>query len=464
MNPILNSMLTYPESLAYLYSFVSYERKATWHYSNKTLNLERFRGFLALLGDPQHAVPALHVAGSDGKGSVCAMLFSVLRAMGYKVGLYTSPHLQNIRERIRIDGDWISEADFAHWTTFLQETTNRYTPPPEGYATFFELMTAMAFLHFQHAKADFAVIETGLGGRLDATNVMHPRVTVITHISLEHTEQLGNTLESIADEKLGITRPDVPAVIGSQDADLYGHFEKRLQDHFAPVLYAGRQYRVCSEKRGIHYRTLEVESPTGRRRNLQIPLFGLYQIENTLTALAALDTLVEQRVIPPIPIPVLRKGLRNASWPGRFEIIRRPRQPRLVLDVAHTTNGAASLRRSLDEFFPTRPRIFVLGFLQDKRIGEMVQHLVRPQDRLIITQAPSPRAASLGQILHELETLPGIAAACLQQPDPRQALDLANRLGSPNDVICVAGSLYLVGEIRTYVMSEKEIHIPSPLG
>ncbi|MFB3787238.1 MAG: folylpolyglutamate synthase/dihydrofolate synthase family protein [bacterium] len=455
-------MLTFQESLAYLYSFVSYERQASWHYSNKTLNLERFRGFLALLGDPQHAVPAIHVAGSDGKGSVCAMLASVLQAMGYKVGLYTSPHLQNIRERIRIDGDWISEADFARWTTYLQENTRRYTPPPEGYATFFELMTAMAFLHFQHKQADFMVIETGLGGRLDATNVMRPRVTVITHISLEHTEQLGNTLEAIADEKLGITRPAVPAVIGSQDADLYAHFEKRLHNHSAPVVYAGRQYRAGSEKRGARYRTLEVESPPGRRRIVQIPLFGQYQIENTLTALAALDTLVQHRVIPPISTQVLRKGFRNAYWPGRFEILRRPGKSPLVLDVAHTTNGAASLRRSLDEFYPSRKRIFVLGFLQDKRIGEMVQHLVRPQDRLIITQAPSPRAASLGQILHELDGLPDIAAACLPRPEPRAALDLAVQLGTKNDVICVAGSLYLVGEIRSFLLSGNEKKPASP--
>lgn len=448
-------MLTYSEALTYLYSFVSYERKASWHYSHKTLNLERFRGFLARLGDPQYAVPAIHVAGSDGKGSVCAMLASVLRAMGCKVGLYTSPHLHNIRERIQINGEWISESDFARWTAFLQETTRRYSPPPEGYSTFFELMTARAFLHFQHERADYAVIETGLGGRLDATNVMHPLVTVITHISLEHTALLGDTLEAIADEKLGITRPDVPVIIGPQDDCLYDHFQNRLRNQAAPVIFTGRQYQLRSVKRGARYRALQVESPSGRIRKIQIPLFGHYQIENTLTTLAALDILAHCQAIPSLPLPLLQKGLREVVWPGRFEIIRRPGKPRLVLDVAHTANGAASLRRSLDEFFPTRKRIFVLGFLQDKRIGEMLRLLVRPQDRLILTQAPTPRGASLDQILQELKPLPEIAANSLLTADPRDALDQAERIASPRDLICVAGSLYLVGEIRTGLFLEK---------
>ncbi len=449
--------MTYSEAIRYLYSFISYERKAHWTYSDKTLNLDRFRQFLSLLGNPQDGFRSIHVAGSDGKGSVCAMLASVLRTMGYRVGVFSSPHLHNIRERIAIDGEWISKAVFTRWTDFLRRAAEKDRPLPSGYVTFFEMITAMAFLHFQKERVDFAVIETGLGGRLDTTNVMHPCASVITHISLEHTEQLGDTLEAIADEKLGIIRPDVPVIVGHQIHSLLPHFRLRLKNHPAPVIETDRSYRIRSHSCGRHYRTIELErlGKEGNVRSIRIPLFGHYQMDNTVTAVATLDTLTQSGVLPPLSIRCLDRGLRYTQWPGRFEIVRRDKKSLAILDVAHTARGAESLRLSLDEQFPKHPRIFVAGFLQDKKIRDMVQVLIRPSDTFIVTEAPTPRAASVETIREKIEGIPELGPQCLYIQNPKQAWKKAEQLATRKHLICVTGSLYLVGSIRQTILSSR---------
>jgi len=451
MNPFQNA-------LKYLYSFISYERETEWRYSDKTLNLERFRALLHRLEEPQDSLQAVHVAGSDGKGSVCAMTASVLREMGYKVGLYVSPHLENIRERISINGQWISEEDFTAWTAILEETMKGLPPAPGGYATFFELLTAMAFLHFRREKVDYAVIETGLGGRLDATNVMNPLLTAITHISLEHTDKLGNTLEAIADEKLGITRPPAPVVVGHQDDHLLEHFHDRLRRHPVPVIFTDEKYRVESHIQGRRLRTLTIRGGIkgDERRIVHIPLLGHYQLQNTLTTMAILDVLKQRQAIRAFTRRELDRGLRNLKWAGRFEIFRRPAKAPVILDVAHTAKGAASLRLSLDEMFPHPKRIFVLGFLKGKDIRGMVRYLLRPGDQVIITHAPSPRGESVENILREIEGL-NETMRIQAVENPAAAFLQAESGATRKEIIVVCGSLYLVGEIRRNFFSRERI-------
>jgi len=450
--------MTYQDAIKYLDSFISYERKTNWTYSNKTLNLDRFKDLLKEMGDPQFGFKSIHVAGSDGKGSVCAMISSVLQSRGYSVGVFSSPHLQNIRERITINNQWISEKSFALWVKHLRNINEQRPPLPTGFVTFFEMITAMAFLHFQKEKVDFAVIETGLGGRLDTTNVMNPLLNVITHISLEHTAQLGDSLEAIADEKLGITRPRTPVIIGNQDKTLLPHFHKRLEDHLAPVVYTNNQYQIKSHKNGIKYRTLVIETHhnPSKLRSVRIPLFGHYQIENAITAIAAVDNLAQDGEIEPLSTAALDKGLKTVHWPGRFEIIKRPDKPLTVIDVAHTAKGAASLQQSLDELYPKRRRIFVLGFLKGKKITEMLQNLLRSDDRVILTRAPSPRGVPLSDLEEEFNHLnihktrqdsDKVHPYLIEQP--ADALHKAESLAAPGDLICIAGSLYLAGEIRS---------------
>ncbi len=452
------SMSAFHQALDYLYSFVSYERKSNWHYSDKTLNLERFRAFLHLFGDPQFSLKAIHTAGSDGKGSVCAMIASVLRGMGFKVGVYLSPHLENIRERISVNGEWISERTFSRWTKILQEKMDALPPLRGGYATFFELITAMAFLEFQKRKVDYAVIETGLGGRLDSTNVMNPILTVITHISLEHTNLLGDTLEAVADEKLGIRRPGVPIVIGHQDSDVLDHIHRRLQDHEPPPICTDERYRALSQKWGRRYRTIEIQGGLNeeKKRIVQIPLFGHYQLQNTLTAVAALDVLQQTGALRPYRKEELTEGLRQVKWPGRFEIFRRPDRATVVLDVAHTAKGAASLRLSLDEIFPNKHRIFVAGFLEGKKIRSMVRRLARPSDGIVFTCAPSPRGMPIQGILDEIEGLHDVGPNCHQIENPIDAFTQAEAMAKPKDVIVVTGSLYLTGVIRKHFFSSEK--------
>lgn len=445
------------DALDYLYSFVSYERKAQWNYSDKTLNLKRFQTLLTELGGPQNQLRIIHVAGSDGKGSTCAFLASLLQAKGYRVGLYTSPHLHHIRERIQIDGRCISAPAFVRWTQALKQTVERRNHPHRGYATFFELLTAMAFLYFKERGVDYAVIETGLGGRLDATNVANPLVSIITHISMEHSHLLGDTLEKIADEKLGIVRPDAPVAIGSQDASLLPHFEKRLLDRNAASVFVDRDYEIISQQTDRKGRKFIVESKRSRQQwTLRIPLLGRYQGRNAVTALAALQAMQAAGTLPAFTLRQLQQGFAATQWPGRFEVIRRARRAPVVLDVAHTVKGAAALRESLDESFPKQRRVFVCGFLQDKDAAGMVKELCRPDDVLVLTQAPTPRGMSIRQI-EDLLTHNGVQPPreIERRKPPRSALRRALQLAAPRDVIVVAGSLYLIGALRNTCLKDS---------
>jgi len=380
------------------------------------------------------------------------MVSSVLQSMDFSVGQYSSPHLQDVRERITIDNEWISERAFTGWTERLRRTAKQLPPLPDGYATFFELLTAMAFLHFRRERVDFAVIETGMGGRLDATNVVNnPLVTAMTRISLEHTDTLGDSLEAIADEKLGITRPCVPAIVGHQDTMLIPHFKKRLNMHRAPVVFTDESYQIHGQKLGRRYRTLEIGLGKNSQttRTVRTPLLGQYQLQNTLTAVAILDTMVQEKTIPPISTSRLNRGLSQVMWPGRFEIIRRPGKPLLILDVAHTARGADALRRSLDEMFPKRDCIFVLGFLKGKNVRDILTRLLRPVDTVILTQAPSPRGMPVDAIQAQIGDTTFEGTERISEPDPAEALRRAERMAAGQTLTIVAGSLYLVGEIRT---------------
>ncbi len=445
-------MKTFQDALDYLYSFVSYEKNTNWKYTAQTLNLERFRTFLHSIGHPQQRLKAIHAAGSDGKGSVCAMVASVLQHLGYRVGLYTSPHLHSIRERIAINNEWIPEEEFIRLTRHLREAHEQLPLNSKGYATFFELLTAMAFLYFDEQNVDFAVIETGLGGRLDATNVMNPVVTVITHISLEHTDKLGKTLQAISNEKLGITRPHVPIVIAPQVDEVESHIRNQTQTHKSKRIFVQERYHLLGSSWGRRYRRIAYTKPPHKKViHIFLPMPGEYQINNALTAVATLETLHEVQPLLCFNPTAIAQGLKQTRWPGRFEIIAPKNQAKIILDVAHTELGAIAVRRSLDQLFPKRQRIFVLGFLQDKNIRGIYQELVRQQDQTVITVAPSERGASLGMIQEAI--VPANAVAAIE--NPKEAFYKARQLAGKSHIIIVTGSLYLVGEIRNAIIQAQ---------
>ncbi|MFH1737931.1 MAG: folylpolyglutamate synthase/dihydrofolate synthase family protein [bacterium] len=447
--------MRYDEALSFLYSFVSYEQSGDWKYSSETFDLSGYRQLLSALGNPQWSYRTVHIAGSDGKGSVAAMLATVLREAGLRVGLYTSPHLHDLRERITIDGIWIPKRSLAAIVTTLREHLGVYGRTRRGFATFFDLLTAAAFVHFARSKVDIAIIETGLGGRLDATNVLKPEATIITHLSLEHTDKLGNTLEKIAAEKLAIAHPGTPCLVAPQRHKILPFIRTWLRERNVPATFVQKKYVVESGSPQRNRRSVVV-SGAGRRRQITLNLLGSCQPENAATVCATVDALRERwHDNPRIGEESIGKGLRSTEWPGRLEILhgRKTGWPvTVVLDVAHTERGAASLRRSLAEVFGERPRVMVLGFLQGKNVLGIVRHLIRRGDTLVCTHAPSPRGIPVAELRGMLECRTQKDTTVEWCDNPSDALALARESAGRDKLVVVAGSLYLVGHCREILL------------
>ncbi len=448
--------MKYEEAVSFLYSFVSYERTHGYKYTSTSFDLSGFRNLLVALGNPQWSYRTIHIAGSDGKGSVAAMLTSVLREAGFSVGLYTSPHLEDLRERIMVDGEPIPKRSLSHGVSEIKKRLDAYNTSRRGYATFFDLLTALAFLHFRRSSIDVAVIETGLGGRLDATNVLRPEATIITHLSLEHTEQLGNTLEAIASEKLAISHPEVPCVVGRQTAEILPFIRNLLEKKHVPTVFVQKMYRVLREVPSEGRRAVHIEGG-GRRRRIHLRLLGAHQPDNAATVCAAVDVLSERWTnFKPIPERTVVEGLNETIWPARFEILDSTQTgwpTTIVIDVAHTERGAQSLRKSLLENFGQTSRVLLMGFLRGKNIDGILHQLVRNSDSLICTTAPTHRGVSVA----ELHKTYGPPLSRLENPvtwcaTPEEALETARSLAGTEKVVIIAGSLYLAGYCRKILL------------
>jgi len=449
----LSFMLSYEEALDYLYSFVDYSAVRADKYSPQTFELGRMVNFLAALGNPQDRYPVLHVAGTKGKGSVAAMSASALSAGGYRTGFYTSPHLLDFRERARVDGQFISRASVAE----IVDTLRSVEPQHPGLTTF-ELTTAMAFLHFAREQVDVAVIEVGLGGRLDATNVVTPRVSVISSLSYDHTYLLGNTLAEIAGEKGGIIKPGVPVVSAPQKPEALEVLERLAAERHAPLTLAGRDWLYHLVAHDLSGQEFEVWSAgeqdqlnklralghpvDWRPEQLRIPLLGRHQVENAVAAYAALQALRGQGL--PLAPEAIRAGLRTVRWPGRFEIVRR--QPYLVLDGAHNRDSAEKLATTLRDYFPGRRVTLIFGASSDKDVSGMLAELLAPGTgvtRVILTQAVHPRAQDPEE-LADLVSGYGLTPEVVSSVG--QAVRRALAWAQPEDVILACGSLFVVAE------------------
>ena len=446
-------------------------------------NLERVRCLLARLGDPHLGRGTIHVAGSKGKGSVAAMIASVLRAAGVRAGLYTSPHLHRITERIAVDGEAISPDDFARLTEPLRDAVaaeNAGGPAqPGGQLTTFEALTALAFLYFRERGVEWQVLEVGLGGRLDATNVVEEKaVCVITPISLEHTAVLGETVGQIAAEKAAIITPGATVVMGLQResaADVVRRACAERGAHLLEVAQACAVTRLGFSSEGQDFR---LRTPRGTY-GLRLPLLGRHQLENAATAVLALESLPDRPACPAslsgrqagrqagladhgltIPEAALRRGLQEVRWPARLEIIRR--RPLVVLDGAHNVDSVRRLRQALEEYLPYSRAIVVAGFSADKDIGAIAAEMERLPRlvRVIATRSPHPRAAPAD----------AVAAAFLEremettwEEDVSAALEVALSLAAPEDVVCVMGSLFVAAEARRHILGLEADPAPARL-
>lgn len=445
----------YQKSLDYLYTFVDYSLTRSIRYSAQTFDIDRMRRFVAELGNPQQSYASIHIAGTKGKGSTAAFCASALQAGGYRVGLYTSPHLLDYCERIQINGQPITHAEF---TALVDELR----PMLEGEVklTTFEITTALAFLYFARHGVDAAVIEVGLGGRLDATNVILPAVSVIASISYDHTHLLGETLGAIAAEKGGIIKPGVPVVLAPQQAEARQVLERIAEERGAPLVEVGRDYLYTRHSFSLEQgQNLRFWPPakTGSEVSLRIPLLGYHQVENAATAYAALQTAAAHGL--PIDEQAIREGFASVCWPGRFEVLQQ--NPALVIDSAHNRDSASKLRTALDDYFPDRPVILVFGASSDKDIEGMFSELMPRVSTFVATRSYHPRATE-PEVLAELAEKFGRPARIV--PTVEAALEEAMRMATADTLILAAGSVFIAAAVReTWLKWQASGQTPIPV-
>ncbi len=432
--------MNYTETIAYLYSLADYEKTRIERYTPETLDLSRVERLLAAVGNPHTRFPVVHIAGTKGKGSTAAMSEACLRAAGYRTGFYTSPHMHTFRERIQVDRRKIAREEVIALVEEVRPLIER-TPG----VTYFEAITAIGFLHFARSKVEVAVVEVGLGGRLDATNVLTPEVSVITSLSLDHTYLLGNTLAEIAREKAGIIKPGIPAVSAPQRAEAIKVLEAVSQERGSSLTEVGRDWDYDPGSADLDGQAFTARRITGGGSELDgeywIPLLGRHQLENATNAIAALD-IMHQRGFH-IPIEAVHEGLRSVCWPGRMEILSR--EPLVVVDGAHNSYSAQVLCRALEEWFPDQRWTLIFGASADKDIAGMLKVLLPISEYTIVTRSDHPRAASPVELADVVAAVGGGAEVSV---NVRKSLRRGLALMDPASGLLVTGSTHLVADVH----------------
>jgi dihydrofolate synthase/folylpolyglutamate synthase len=448
-------------ALDFLASRIDYERALVMPYSQRDFRLERMRLLLARLGNPQDGLKIVHLAGTKGKGSTAAMIAAVLTAAGYRSGLYSSPHLDRVEERLAIDGAPCSRDELAELVAELQPVVASLDAAdggdPSNRPTYFEIVTALAWMHFARRRVQAAVIEVGMGGRLDSTNVCRPLVSVITTISFDHTQQLGNTLAAIAAEKAGIVKPGVPLVSGVITPEPRAVIAESARASGCRLAQLGRDFDFAYRPpRNLERAEAPAEmdflpatgGPLEEMRGLKLSLIGAHQAANAAVGLAALGELRHRGF--EIPERAVREGLARVRWPARIEVLSR--RPAVVLDAAHNVASAEALVQALDESFAVRRRLLVFATTRDKNVRGMLEVLLPRFDELILTRYWSnPRGVPPEDLLRaasELSALGPRSAALHVCPDPAVAWRLAGERALADDLVCIAGSFFLAAEIR----------------
>lgn len=417
-------------------------------YHGHKFGLDNIRLITDALGRPQDAWPSAIVAGTNGKGSVCAMVATALTAAGHRTGLYTSPHLTDLRERYAIDGAWVETDELAGVIDDLRTLIDRLMADGRLQATptFFEVATAAAFEIFRRRRVDVAVLEVGLGGRLDATSIAPARVGAITNIDFDHQQYLGDTLAAIAAEKAGIARPGMTLICGERRAEPFAVIADICRDRQAVCLRADDGV-TCAEQRAHGVSTIEVTTPAGRYGPVALALRGRHQVSNAIVAVRVLEALDAAGVR--VPAQAIEAGLREARWPGRLEWLDLPGGRRVLLDAAHNPAGAETLAEYLRDAEPAGLPM-VLGAVRDKDHGGMLRALLPCATTVVITEAPTPRAMPAADLAAMARAVrPDLPTLC--EPDPAAAIRRALGL-SPR--IVVAGSIFLLGAVRPSLVAD----------
>ena len=434
----------YQKAIDYLFGRTDYEKQDRLRYNVTTFNLKRMEKLLSLVGNPHTKIRTVHIGGTKGKGSTATMLARMLEANGYKVGLYTSPHEVHLHERITVNSVMISEPQ-------MRDLLNRIYTPVEKLSktdppTFFEIMTALAFMHFVDTAVDIAIVETGMGGRLDSTNVIKPQVVGITSLSIDHSQQLGNTIDRIAEEKAGIFKQGVPAVTVQQEPAAMQVLKSRAIALNAPLSITGSDIDFShrfetSREDGPHTRIC-LTTPTSKFEHLRVPLYGKHQAINCGLALAMLDKL--KSVGYQIDNQKAAEGLHNVSLAGRMEMICQ--DPRIMIDAAHNAASIKALIHAIGQNVPYDSMVVIFGCNTDKDVRGMLEALQYGADKAIFTRSNSPKAVSPDELAEMYTEICG--KMCQTAASLGPALQLAKSAVSKEDLICITGSFYLIGQAK----------------
>ncbi len=447
--------MNYEESVRTLLS-LGRELASPQHAHVQKFGLENITTLAAALGNPHRAAPCVHIAGTNGKGSTAAMLESILRGSGLRTGLYTSPHLVRINERIRICNEDIADEEFAAAWTRVQGTIESLLAAGKlaAHPTYFECITAMAFVAFASRGVNFAVYETGLGGRLDATNVVQPEAAVITSIDFDHEDYLGHSIEEIAGEKAGIIKAGAPVVSSAARPQARQVIARRCRELNVDLVEIDEAWRLenWSVDGGI-YRATAVAVESGEKLAIEPPLAGRFQIRNALTAATAARLLARRGFA--ISDVMIESGIRSAHWPGRLE--RLQDRPAVYIDGTHNPAGARELLQFWEDNFAGRRILLVYGAMRDKAVDEIAGLLFPRADLVVLTEPRQPRAIS-APLLAEMTA--HLARNSMVVRDPMAALERAIELAGPADAVFATGSLYLVGDLRGY-WSKRAVLIPA---
>ena len=441
-------MFSFEEALDYLNSLVNYEKCPILSYDSGLLKPQRVSNLFDLLGNPHQVIKVIHIAGTKGKGSTAAMITSILESNGLRVGLFTSPHLVNPRERIRIGYELIREDEFAQFLFKIKSRLKSSGGKTLLSPTFFEIYTALAFLYFRYCQVNFAVIEVGMGGRLDATNISHSLLEVITPISLDHTRELGNSLVSIAREKAGIIKNKTPVISAPQKKSVSTVIRKICQEKKARLIEVGKDIQFEAGKMNKKGQIFTIKGLRGVYSDLFVPLLGSHQIINAATAIGTIETLQEMGFS--ISRDSIFNGLRKVKWPGRVQFF--DTAPPIIIDSAHNGASANALAKCLRELFSGEAITIILGVLRHKNVQAIARPLFPLARRIILTSVNSPRSLpgkELFSIIREYRE-----DKLIVEKNLVFALRRARSLAGKDNLICITGSVYLAGEALQLISPE----------
>ncbi|ADG83392.1 bifunctional folylpolyglutamate synthase/dihydrofolate synthase [Thermincola potens] len=430
--------MNYQEALTYLQDLTKF---------GFNFGLGRIEELLNRLGNPHKKLKVVHVGGTNGKGSTTAFISGILQAAGYRVGVFTSPHLHSYTERYTINNVTISEEAMARYIVFLKPYLDKMVEDGYEHPTEFEVCTALAFQYFYDQKVDYVVLEVGLGGAIDSTNVVVPLVSVITNVAMDHMDYLGHSIREIAEVKAGIIKLNGLAVTAVQDPEALEVISRTARERNARLIEVYKEARWEITDSSVWGQTFNLNTSNRTYKNVRISLLGQHQIVNAVTAIVtveALETLGVQ-----IGQDAVENGMASVKWPARLEIMQR--QPMVIIDGAHNVHGAKSLRNALQEVFSYDKLILVFGMLGDKEREKVVAELAPLAAKVVITRPNSPRAGQWDKVAEEVKKYVNDVRVI---EDIHQAVDTAVKIAEPGDLVCITGSLYMVAEAREYFLKK----------